>query len=155
MKHVTKLFETFLRGRGLRLTKQRAEILRTIYRTHRHISAEELFDMLHRDGRARSLNISRATVYRTLSLLDEGGFVQSLDLGRDRTLYEHTLGHQHHDHMICLHCGRIIEFHDDRLEEVQEAAIVRHGFRATSHRLNVFGTCSECTAKAARAGSST
>ena len=119
-----------------------------IYRTHKHVSAEDLYEMLKADGSASALRISRATVYRTLGLLAEGGFVQALDLGRDRgTLYEHTMGHEHHDHMICLACGKIIEFHDDRLEEVQARAIERHGFVATSHRLNVFGKCSRCQKK--------
>lgn len=148
MKNVSALFEDFLRSHDLRLTRQRLEILRVIYRTHKHVSAEDLYEMLKADGSASALRISRATVYRTLGLLAEGGFVQALDLGRDRgTLYEHTMGHEHHDHMICLACGKIIEFHDDRLEEVQARAIERHGFAATSHRLNVFGKCSRCQKK--------
>jgi Fur family ferric uptake transcriptional regulator len=123
-------------------------VLRVIYGTHKHVSADDLFELLHGDARARHLSISRATVYRTLSLLAEGGFVQALDLGLDRgTLYEHTLGHQHHDHMLCLQCGKIVEFHDDRLEQVQQAAIEKHGFVATSHRLNVYGTCAQCAKK--------
>ena len=148
MKNVSALFEDFLRSQDLRLTRQRLEILRVIYRTHKHVSAEDLYEMLKADGSASTLRISRATVYRTLGLLAEGGFVQALDLGRDRgTLYEHTLGHEHHDHMICLACGKIIEFHDDRLEEVQARAVEKHDFVATSHRLNVFGTCSRCQKK--------
>jgi Fur family ferric uptake transcriptional regulator len=148
VKNVSALFEDFLRSHDLRLTRQRLEILRVIYRTHKHVSAEDLYEMLKADGSASALRISRATVYRTLGLLAEGGFVQALDLGRDRgTLYEHTMGHEHHDHMICLACGKIIEFHDDRLEEVQARAIERHGFAATSHRLNVFGKCSRCQKK--------
>ena len=73
-----------MKGRDLRLTKQRREGLRTIYGTHKHVSAEGLFDLLRSDARTRALRISRATVYRTLSLLAEGGFVEALDLGRDR-----------------------------------------------------------------------
>ncbi len=148
MKDVAKHFELFLRQRSLRLTRQREAILKAIYGTHRHVTAEELYELLQKAGDAKALRISRATVYRTLSLLAEGGFVQALELGRDRgTLYEHTLGHEHHDHMVCMACGKIIEFHDDELEQVQAAAIRRHGFEATSHRLNVFGTCAKCQEK--------
>jgi Fur family ferric uptake transcriptional regulator len=113
------------------------------------VTADQLYEML-RDGKdTASLRISRATVYRTLSLLTEGGFVQALDLGRESgTLYEHTLGHEHHDHMVCLDCGRIYEFYDERLERAQEAAVKSEGFHATSHRLNVFGTCARCAQKA-------
>lgn len=156
MKAIAERFERFLRGRDLRLTRQRAEILRVIYATHKHVTADQLYELLQKSDSARQLKISRATVYRTLALMTEGGFVQALDLGRDTgTLYEHTLGHAHHDHMICLECGRIIEFADERLEQVQAAAIRRHGFVATSHRLNVFGTCDRCAKKgggAARGG---
>lgn len=152
MRNVATLFENYLRGKDLRLTKQRAEILRAIFATHRHVSADELYELL-RQGKSKELRISRATVYRTLSLLEEGGFIQGLDLGRDGgRLYEHVMGHEHHDHMVCLACGRIIEFHDDELEAVQARAVQRHGFRAQSHRLNIYGTCATCQAEGRDAG---
>jgi Fur family ferric uptake transcriptional regulator len=116
-----------------------------MYATHRHLTADQLYEMLASRPDSRSLRISRATVYRTLALLEQGGFVQGLDLGRESgTLYEHTLGHEHHEHMICLECGRIIEFVDAELERVQEAVVRRHGFQPRGHRLNVFGTCAAC-----------
>lgn len=120
-------------------------ILHAIYATHKHVTADQLYDRLAAADHARGLDISRATVYRTLALLAEGGFVQALDLGQGSgTLYEHTLGHAHHDHMICVECGRILEFSDERLEKVQAEVVARHGFSAASHRLNVFGTCARC-----------
>jgi len=150
MKAIAARFERFLRTRGLRLTRQRMEILRAIYATHKHVTAEQLFETLQKSGKGDSLKISRATVYRTLSLLAEGGFVHALDVGRDTgTLFEHALGHRHHDHMICLECGSIGEFSDERLERVQDEAIRRQGFTATSHRLNVFGVCAKCAKKGA------
>ena len=150
MKNVANLFEDFLRGRDLRLTKQRAEILKAIYATHRHVTADELYEMLRENDSTRKLKISRATVYRTLALLTEGGFIQPLDLGRDQgALYEHVLGHEHHDHLICQHCGKIQEFHDEELEVVQERAVKRHGqgFVSSSHRLTIHGTCGACARK--------
>lgn len=148
MKDVDRLFEDYLRKRDLRLTKQRAEILRAIFATHRHVTAEELYEMMRVDERAKKLRISRATVYRTLALLAEGGFVEALEIGRDGgTLYEHVLGHEHHDHMVCTRCGRILEFHDDELEALQEKVVARHGFRPASHRLNIYGTCERCQKK--------
>ena len=149
-KAIAARFERFLRSRGLRLTRQRAGILRAIYATHQHVTAEQFYDMLQKSGQSEALKISRATVYRTLSLLAEGGFVNALDVGRDTgTLFEHALGHRHHDHMICLECGAIGEFSDERLERVQDEAIRRAGFTATSHRLNVFGVCAKCAKKGA------
>lgn len=148
MKDVARLFEQFLRSRSLRLTKQREAILKAIYATHDHISADDLYDELMDEAGAKDLKISRATVYRTLSLLTEGGFIQALDIGRDQgRLYEHVMGHEHHDHMVCLVCDDILEFHDEDLEEVQSRAVEKHGFKATSHRLNVFGTCRRCLAE--------
>lgn len=144
MKSFLERFETFLHGKGLRLTAQRAEVLRCIYRTHRHVTAEELFEMLRKKGERQ---ISRATVYRTLSLLEEGGFVEALSVGRDEGLrYEHTLGHDHHDHMVCDECGKIIEFHSEAIEAQQEAVAAEHGFTIRSHRLNIHGTCAACAA---------
>lgn len=151
MRDVVHLFEKFLASRDLRLTRQRAEILRAMYATHKHINADDLYDLLRREDTQGQLKISRATVYRTLSLLTEGGFIQALELGTEHgTLYEHVLGHGHHDHMICLTCGRIIEFLDDELERVQSEAVARHGFEVSWHRLNVYGKCVACQRKASQ-----
>lgn len=145
MKSFLDRFESFLHGKNLRLTAQRAEVLRCIYRTHRHVTAEELYEMLRKKG---DRSISRATVYRTLSLLEEGGFVDALSVGRDEGLrYEHTLGHEHHDHMVCDECGKIIEFHSEAIEAQQEAVAAEHGFTITSHRLNIHGVCKACAAE--------
>ena len=146
MRGIADRFERFLRSRNLRLTKQRAAIVAAIYATHRHVTADELFEMLQRRPHTARMRISRATVYRTLSLLTEGGFVQALDLGRDTgTLYEHTLGHKHHDHMICLDCGKIIEFENPQIEALQESVAERFGFRLSSHKMELYGTCRDCT----------
>ena len=85
-------------------------------------------------------------MYRTLSLLVEGGFLDCLDLGQDRKLYEHILGHEHHDHIICLSCQKILEFQEPKIEELQEQVMASHGFSITNHSLRLFGYCSECRA---------
>ena len=150
MRDISRRFESFLRGKTLRLTRQRAEILRAIYATHKHVSADDLYELLRKGEATRPLRISRATVYRTLALLEEGGFVERLEVPTQHgTLYEHTLGHSHHDHMVCLTCGRIIEFADERLEALQDEVVATHGFLASSHRLNVYGTCGSCQKNAA------
>jgi Fur family ferric uptake transcriptional regulator len=88
--------------------------------------------------------VSRATVYRALGLLQEGGFVKSLDTGRGELMYEHTLGHRHHDHMVCVECGRIEEFHDGRIEALQREACRRKGFELVSHDHRLLGYCRAC-----------
>lgn len=142
MKETTALkrFEMHLKRQGLRVTQQRREILLLAWSTHEHFTAEELYTW----AVAKDASISRATVYRTLSLLVDGGFLAPLDGGRGQMLYEHIMGHHHHDHMICLECNRIIEFRCDEIEELQEREALKRNFRIVSHSLTMEGYCSNC-----------
>lgn len=134
------IVETHLRRAGLRWTTQRALIVRTALATHAHYTAEELLALCRRlDPR-----VSRATVYRTLTVLEQAGFVEGLETGDGVRRFEHVLGHEHHDHMVCLRCGRIVEFRDDELERRQEAAAKRIGFRIERHSLRIYGSCRDC-----------
>jgi Fur family ferric uptake transcriptional regulator len=141
--HVEGSFEKFVRSKGLKLTSQRRRILKKVFSNHRHFTADEVHDMFKRT-RDR---ISRATVYRTLALLVEGGFLDVLDLGGDRKYYEHILGHEHHDHIVCLSCERIVEFQEPLIEKLQEEVARRLGFRISSHSLRLFGYCAECLSR--------
>jgi Fur family ferric uptake transcriptional regulator len=134
-------FERFLRTRGLKLTSQRQRIFERAFATHEHFSAETLYRWMREEQGPR---VSRATVYRTLGLLLEGGFIDSLDTGRGELMYEHTLGHRHHDHMVCLQCGRIEEFHDPRIEALQAEACASKGFELISHDHRLLGHCRAC-----------
>ncbi len=137
-------FESFLRQRSLRLTPQRRSVFDRVFETHEHFSAETLFGWL-REGDGPK--VSRATVYRTLALLQEGGFIESLDAGRGELVYEHVLGHRHHDHIVCLGCGKIEEFHDERIEELQLEACERKGYELVNHTLVLNGYCRACQRK--------
>lgn len=137
--------ERFMRGRGMRLTSQRKLIVQAAFATHEHFSADELLAMcVERDDK-----VSRATVYRTLSVLEEGGFVESLDTGDGGRKFEHVLGHKHHDHMVCTGCGKILEFHDEVIEARQEKVAAAAGFVIESHNLRLLGRCSDCQRAAA------
>lgn len=129
-----------LRQQGCRWTSQRRLIVRTALSTHEHFTAEELLTMCRR----RDPKVSRATVYRTLAVLEQAHFVEGLDTGDGTRRFEHVLGHEHHDHMVCNRCNAIIEFRDDQLEALQEAAARRHGFRIDSHSLRLYGRCRDC-----------
>lgn len=129
-----------LRKSGFRWTSQRALIVRTALATHEHFTADELLVQCRR----QDPKVSRATVYRTLTVLEEAGFVEGLETGDGGRRFEHVLGHEHHDHMVCLACGSILEFRDDALEQRQEAAARRLGFRVERHSLRLYGTCREC-----------
>lgn len=135
-----RIVEVHLRKNGFRWTNQRSLIVRMALATHDHFTADQLLERCQRaDPR-----VSRATVYRTLTVLEEAGFVEGLDTGDGGRRFEHVLGHEHHDHMVCQACGRIIEFRDDELERRQEAAARRLGFRIARHSLRLYGTCRDC-----------
>lgn len=134
------IVEEHLRRSGFRWTNQRALIVRQALATHEHFTAEELLEVCRRaDPR-----VSRATVYRTLLVLEKAGFVEGLDTGDGGRRFEHVIGHRHHDHMVCEGCGAIFEFHDDELERRQEAAAKRLGFRIARHSLRIYGSCRDC-----------
>lgn len=141
---IKKRYEEFLRDRSLKLTTQRARIFDRAFETHDHFSAETLYGWLREED---GVSVSRATVYRTLTLLVEGGFLESLDVGSGETVYEHVLGHRHHDHIVCVECGRIEEFLDERIEELQEEAARKKGFQLLHHDLRLFGLCANCSRK--------
>jgi len=145
---IQRAFERFLRTRALKLTPQRRRIFERAFATHDHFSAETLYGWMRAEV---GPTVSRATVYRTLSLLVEGGFLETLDAGHGELLYEHVLGHRHHDHIVCLDCGRIEEFSDERIEEFQREAAQRKGFTLHYHNLRLFGTCAACSKKRERA----
>ena len=141
---ILKAFREHLRGSALKLTAQRRRIFDRAFATHEHFTAERLYNWLREEEGAA---VSRATVYRTLNLLVEGGFLESLDTGRGELLYEHVMGHRHHDHIVCLACGRIEEFYDERIERLQEEACRRKGFELVSHDLQLRGYCRSCAKK--------
>jgi len=141
------IVEQHLRKSGFRWTNQRALIVRTALETHEHFTAEELLDRCRRVDP----KVSRATVYRTLTVLEEAGFVEGLETGDGGRKFEHVLGHEHHDHMVCLRCGKIIEFRDDELERRQELAAAREGFSIQRHSLRIYGHCRDCAERSADA----
>lgn len=134
------LFKDFLSQNRLKLTPQRKAVLEAVFATHRHFDAEELVQII----RQRGERISRATVYRTLDLLVKGGLVHAMELGDSRKVYEHVVGHTHHDHLICTECGRTIEFGDGLIEMLQEKVCDRLNFQAQTHSLRIFGRCENC-----------
>jgi Fur family ferric uptake transcriptional regulator len=147
MPDVVDSFRAHLRSHRLRLTRERLEILSAVLASDKHFDAEDLFARL---GRRRP-PVSRATIYRTLTLLEQCGVLRRSLLGGDRRLYERAIERGHHDHIVCASCGRIVEFFDSRLEALQERIALRRGFRINRHVHELFGTCKECRAARRRA----
>lgn len=137
---IVERFQAYLRGNRLRLTRERLDILQAALSAEKHFDAEELLTSL---GRRRP-RVSRATMYRTLTLLEQCGILRRSLLGQGRSLYEQALGRGHHDHIICAACGRIVEFFDSDLEALQERIAARRGFRIHRHIHELFGTCKSC-----------
>src|SRR5712691_4806200 len=126
-------FQHFLQGQGLKLTGERASLVREIFSIHYHFDADELLFKM----KEKSVKISRATIYRTLELLVKSGMVRRVHLGEDHYHYEHVSGNSHHDHLVCTTCGSVIEFNDPWLEERQRAICARRRFTPTLDRKSV------------------
>jgi Fur family ferric uptake transcriptional regulator len=133
-------FIKYLKKEGLKLTPEREAVLDGVFSIHKHFNADELYDKI----RAQNKRISRASVYRTLPLLVNSGLVNETLRCQGTTSYEHTYGHEHHDHLVCIKCGKIIEFKEDKIEELQDAVCKRYGFLPTEHKLGIKGYCKKC-----------
>ena len=136
-------FIRYLRRRGHRVTSERLALLDEIYTHHSHLDAEAVLESMKQKG----LKISRATVYRNLDLLAECGLVRKQRLGNNRFLFEHVHPGQRHDHLICRHCGRVVEFVSAGIAAMQTEICRAHGFDPREVSLQVHGVCMECSSK--------
>ncbi len=139
-------FVEYLQSRGKRVTQQRIQLVEHVFERHDHFDAEELIASA---ARLKGVQISRATVYRTLEELVDAGLLRAMTLG-GRSVYEHDYGYPQHDHLYCQQCERLIEFHSEALQELRDAVGREHGFRVKGHRLIITGTCRECSQKGNR-----
>lgn len=137
------LFRQFLEEKGLRLTKERNAVLEKAFSCRGHFDPETLYV----DMRKRGMKASRASVYRTLNLLCECGLVEKVSKTEHGTIYEQALGRPHHDHMVCINCGKVIEFYSESLERLQEEMCREHAFTGKSHTLEIRGYCGVCAKK--------
>lgn len=138
-------FLQYLRDNGHRVTPERLTLFDEIFSQHGHIDAEQLLESLQ-EGEVK---ISRATVYRNLDLLVECGLVRRHRLGRRRYLYEHVHPGQHHDHLVCTECGRVVEFVSPGISALQTEICRAHGFEPSRHQLQIFGVCTRCSDESA------
>lgn len=135
---VRQQLEEFLSSKGLRRTKQRDVIIEAAFGTKEHFNAEELHEMTRKIDRS----ISRATVYRTLSLLVECKLLHEIDLGRDQTYYDpNFLDKPQHNHLICADCDRVVEFEDDHIALLEDCITKRLGFSPASKSIRIVANC--------------
>ncbi len=133
-------FKTALKAESLRLTPQRIAILSDVLDSEEHRECDDILASL----KQKNIAVSRATIYRTLDILQQAGFVRRLDVGTGPSRYENKVSQAHHDHMFCLNCGKIIEFVDMEVEARQVHIAREHKFQLTSHVHQLFGYCSDC-----------
>ncbi len=148
LQEIRARFRAYLGTQDLRMTRQREELLSAVLAAPRHFEAEDLIGRL-REGKTHA---SRATVYRTLALLEECGILRKSLFGHNRHFYESVIGRHHHDHLVCVRCGRIQEFEEERIEELQAEVCRQYGFRMLDHVHEIYGACEECGASEAPAG---
>jgi len=136
-------FHQFLKEKGFKFTRQRDEIVRVLMASSSHLSVDEVYQRV----RQRNPRIGYATVYRTLRLMAESGWASSRQFGDRMSRFEHRVEGEHHDHLICMGCGKIVEFESERIEELQSRIAQREGFRIYDHKLELYGYCSACGQK--------
>jgi len=137
-------FKTLLKENKLKFTKQRELILKFLYENDDHFTPEDIYMLLKK--KYPEINIGIATVYRTLTLLEESGIASSISFGAQGKKYELGLK-THHDHLICIECGEIIEFFDELIEEQQEKIAKKFNFQMTDHTMKIIGLCEKCQEK--------
>ena len=134
-------FKNLLKKNGEKFTIQREIILETLYNSDEHLTPEALHQLIQKEH--PELKTGIATIYRTLSRLEESDIVTSLSFGAQGKKYE--LGAKdHHDHMICTECGNITEFVDDEIEKRQELIAKKFGFKIKDHSMQIYGLCKNC-----------
>ena len=138
-----EIFLEHIQKAGLRKTAQRDLILDIFLRTEDHLTSEDLYWLVQK----QDPSVGHTTVYRTLKLLTEAGLAREVRFGDNKTYYEHHFKHEHHDHMICAECGKVIEFVSEEIETLQEQMADKFGFKLSHHSLRMWGTCSECQTK--------
>ena len=138
---IEKKFQEYITQKGLKRTQQRETILRHFLKCTTHVSTEELYLAL----RKKFPGIGYATVHRTLKLFSESGIAEERNFGDGQTRFELSAGDEHHDHLICSQCGKIIEFEEPMIEQLQSEIAARHNFTIQNHRLELYGLCSDCS----------
>ncbi len=136
-------FKYFLKERDLKYTPEREEIIEAIVKLQKHFDAEDIYQQL----RKQKSDVSLATVYRTIPLLVDSGLIMETLHCREKVLYEKIYNKRRHDHMVCINCGKIIEFYNEDVEKLQDEICHKYQFVATEHRLGIKGYCKECQDK--------
>ena len=133
-KDVISRIKKVLQKEGFRFTMQRKAVWKELENNNDHHDADQIYENI----KSKGVSVSRATVYRTLDVLAKNKFIRKLDVGDGRIRYEAKTSKDHHDHMICLETGKIIEFFDEDLENLQDKIAKKHGYKVIRHVHQLF-----------------
>lgn len=144
-ERIRLLFAAYMEERNLRKTPERYAILKEIYVQNMHFDVESLYVIM----KNKNYRVSRATIYNTLDLLVDSNLVSKHQFGNNVAQYEKSFGFKQHDHLICTNCGKVMEFCDPRIQNIQRMVEEIYQFKINSHSLNFYGECgdAECQSK--------
>ncbi len=143
VEELHRRLDVYMDKNGLRSTSQRRTVTEVFFRSTGHLSIEDLLA----EVRDQDPKIGYATVYRTLKLLKDCGVAYERHFGDGVSRYEVAHEDEHHDHLICLDCGKIIEFENDEIERLQDEVAKKKGFRLKRHVHELYGVCADCIRK--------
>lgn len=132
--------KSILHNEGLRYTSQRQEIWNELLESEEHRDAEEIYYSLMNRG----IQVSRATVYRTIDMLVKNNMIEKLDIGDGKARFEYNDKYKHHDHLICTACGKIVEFYSKNIDKYQREIARKNKFELLHHSHHLFGICEDC-----------
>lgn len=143
MKLAKQALSQYLREKRIRQSGQRNKVLDVFLNTERHLTANELYELVKK----KYHKIGYATVYRAMKVITESGIAEEIEFGDGSKRFEHKYGHEHHDHLICIECGRFVEAMNPQIEKLQDKLARDNGFTLLRHKMHLFGTCKKCSRK--------
>ena len=139
-----EILKAYIAKHGLKTSRQRELIADVFFAAGGHLSIDELLERVKKND----ARVGQATVYRTMKLLTRAGLAEARQFGDGHTRYEPALeATEHHDHLICTSCGKIVEFHNAQIESLQSRVASKHGFLVSHHKMELYGLCASCQRK--------
>lgn len=140
MSNEITTFRAFISEKGLRNTPEREEIIKEIFSIQKHFDVDELYLRLRNKGS----KVSKASIYRNIPLILECGLIRQVWHEDGHMHYEQIYGHGHHCHLRCIECGKVIEFMEEGVKEIEKRLEKKYDFEVIDHKLDIKGYCSKC-----------